>query len=411
MDRNLKFIGLGAAVRWFGTSMVYPYIGLYLRNILGVGYVEIGAILFVIAAIPLLVAPFGGLLADRAGRRKVLLFALAGETAGVITIAVSMGSANFIGIVTGGIATGIAGNIQSPASSAYIADYATGSERSRAYSWYRIGFNVGFTVGVASGGLLVAVLGFTGTGFVSAAILSLATIMLTVLLSPSPYDLARTKSGTPLLASAAGHVSIRDSFRILVRDKNFLAMSLAFTFGNITYSHWNTTFPLFVNSVLEVPYWVLGSALALNGAIVIFGQAPITHAMTGRRHTTSATLAITMVIGAFVALGFFTLFQGGVLLAVFSFVIVLTLGENFAAIPFLTLPSNMAPAGEIGSYNGAFTLITGIGAALAPSFGGLALSSISNPFVLWFLLALSGVPAILLFRWLGGRIPTEINRV
>src|SRR5579863_10542343 len=203
MERTLKFLGLGAAVRWFGTAMVYPFVGLYLRNVLNVGYAEIGLVLLAIAAAPLVVAPFGGLIVDRVGRRKVLLLALAAETGGVLTIALAMSNSWFPGIVLGGIFAGMAGNVESPASSAYVADYSTGSDRTKAFSWIRIGFNVGFTVGVAAGGVLVGYLGFVLTGFTSTVILGAATVVLAILLSPSPYDLARAKGGSTA-STAAG---------------------------------------------------------------------------------------------------------------------------------------------------------------------------------------------------------------
>jgi MFS family permease len=411
MERDLKFLGLGTAVRWFGTSMLYPFVGLYLRKVLGVDYAEIGLILLVIAAAPLAVAPFGGLIADRAGRRRVLVLSLAAETGGVLAIALSMWSGFFPGVILGGIIAGLAGNVESPASSAYVADFASGSDRTRAFSWIRIGFNVGFTAGIASGGVLIVFLGFAGTGFASALLLGSATVTLALLLSPSPYDLALSEHALSPQAAPSAHVSIRESARTLARDRTFLGVCLAFTFGSMVYSNWNTTFPLFVGGVLGIPTWVLGTALALNGAIVIFGQAPITQLMIGRRHTTSAVLASALLIGGFVVLGSLSLFPVTVILGIFSFVVVITIAENLGAIPFMTLPSNMAPEKEVGSYNGAFNLIAGLGGALAPSLGGLALSYISNPFIVWSLLALPAVPSILLFRWLGSRISPKANSV
>ena len=38
---------------------------------------------------------------------------------------------------------------------AYIADWESGSERTRGFTWYHISFNAGFAAGVALGGILV----------------------------------------------------------------------------------------------------------------------------------------------------------------------------------------------------------------------------------------------------------------
>lgn len=209
----------------------------------------------------------------------------------------------------------------------------------------------------------------------------------------------------------AGPGSVRDSFAILAKDARFLVFCLAAMISALVYGQWSTTFPLFVNTVLGVPYWVLGAALALNGAIVIFGQTLTTSLMIGRKHTTSATLALLLFALAFLALGAVSLFGLGVLVAVFAFVVLLTMGENLGAIPMMTLPSNLAPRTEIGSYNGAFNTLSGIGGVFAPLAGGLALSATGNPLLVWGVLAIPTVPAAVLFLWVGRRIPVKANTV
>jgi MFS family permease len=77
----------------------------------------------------------------------------------------------------------------------------------------------------------------------------------------------------------------------------------------------------------------------------------------------------------------------------------------------MTLPSNVAPATEIGSYNGVFNLIGGIGNSLSPLIGGLVLASVANPLALWVILAVPCIPAALLFQWVGTRIPKAANTV
>jgi MFS family permease len=179
----------------------------------------------------------------------------------------------------------------------------------------------------------------------------------------------------------------------------------------LVYSQWSTTFPLFLNTVEGVPYWLLGVALAVNGIIVIFGQTTTTRMMLGRKHTAAAALALVLFAMAFVALGAFSLLGLGVLVAAFAFVVLLTIGENLGAIPMMTLPSNLAPKSERGSYNGAFNTLSGIGGIFAPLAGGLALSASGNPLVVWGALAIPTIPAVLIFLWLGKRIPATANTV
>jgi MFS transporter, DHA1 family, multidrug resistance protein B len=413
LDRNVRLLGLGAGVRLFGAAMVYPFLSLYLKNVARLGYAEIGVLITVVSILPLAVSPFGGLLADRVGRRSVFLLFLGGEAASMLLIAVSMSFTSIVGVLLGGGLAGVASAIAGPAISAYVADLTQLADRTMAYTWVRIGFNGGFTLGVALGGVLIGFIGFPNTGYLAAAILVGSTFFLLLTLTPSPYDIARARGATPATTAAAvaSPGSIKASIRILLRDKTFLVLCLATLFASVVYGHWSTTFPLYSNTILLVPYGILGIALALNGAIVFFGQTPMTKMMTGHRHTYSAMLATVLLAASFVAIGGLSLVTGAALVAVFAFVVILTIGENFGAIPSMTLPSNVAPATEVGSYNGAFNLFQGIGSSISPLIGGVVLAYFTNPLVIWLILALPAIPAILLYDWVGTRIPAAANTV
>lgn len=414
MNRNLRLLGFGAGVRLFGAAMIYPYISLFLKNILGIGYAEIGILLLLISIIPLLVSPFGGLTADRAGRRRVFLLSLGGEAGAVLLVGFSMRAGWLPGVILGGILAGVAGAVAGPAVSAYVADFAVGSDRTQAYMWLRIGSNAGFTVGVLLGGVLIGLLGFSWTGIGSGAILVVSTTLLLLLLEPSPYDLARQgrarAPGEPE-PQHQGPGSVRKSVGVLARDRTFLVFCLASMLTALAYGQWGTTFVLFANTILDIPTWILGIALALNGAIVIFGQTITTNWMTGRKHTTSAIAGTALYGASFIALGVLSLYMAWAVVAVFVFVFILTIGENLGAIISMTLPSNLAPESEVGAYNGAFSTLSGVGGSLSPTFGGLVLASTVNPLLVWTILAVPCVPAILLYRWLGRRISSDANRI
>ena len=411
MNKNVRLLGFGAGVRLFGAAMVYPFLSLYLKNVAGVGYAEIGVLILVVSAVPLAASPFGGLIADRVGRRRVFLLSLGGEAASVLLIAISMVRGSVAGVLLGGGLAGVAESTAGPAVSAYVADMTEVAQRSMAYTWVRIGFNAGFTVGVALGGVLIGFLGFANTGLLAVGILAFSTIFLFVTLDPSPYDLARSHGAEVTARAPARPGSFIQSFRALANDKTFLVLCVASLFSGLVYGNWGTTFPLFTNTVLLIPYAILGVALALNGVIVVFGQTPITKLMAGRKHTFSAILAVVMMGASFLALGGISLFSGAAIVAVFAFVALLTIGENLGAIPSMTLASNVAPATEIGSYNGVFNLFNGIGNSFSPLAGGIVLSSIANPLTVWVILAIPCIPAILLYGWVGHRIPAAANTI
>ena len=399
-------------LRLFGAAMVYPFLSLYFYHIAGLGYAVIGALILLVSVLPLAVSPFGGLITDRHGRRRIFLACLAGEAGAIFFLALSMYFGFVPGVLVFGALTGVAGSVAQPAIQAYVADMTDISQRTMAYTWVRVGFNAGFTAGVTIGGLLVGFLGYADTAFVTTAILASGVVFMFLMLEPSPYDLRLARGESPAEpAPAVRPGSMKDSIRGLVRDRTFLVLCAASLFSGLVYGHWGTTFVLFINTKLLVPYAVLGVALALNGLIVIFGQLPMTKLMTGRKHTFSAVLAVVLMGVAFIVLGGVSLVSGAALVAVFSFVVLLTIGENLGAIPSMTLASNVAPAAEIGNYNGVFGLFNGIGNSLSPLVGGLALAAFANPLAVWLVLALPCIPAILLYEWVGRRIPERANTV
>jgi MFS family permease len=142
LNRNIRFLGFGAAVRALGISMLYPFISIFLSKVLGISYLSIGLLLILVRVFPLLASPFGGMVADRIGRRSVFLLTLGVEATCVALVAASMLLVFVPGIIAAAAVAYVAGGaLAGPALSAYTADLTTVAERSAAYSWQRIGFN------------------------------------------------------------------------------------------------------------------------------------------------------------------------------------------------------------------------------------------------------------------------------
>ncbi len=405
MDRNVRWLGLGAVVRAGGLSLITPYYVLYLRNVLHLGYAEIGLLAVVVAAPPLAVISFAGLLVDRAGRRPVLRLALLAEALSILGTAAAMEIRSLPGVIGAVTTVGLAGSIAGPALSAYVADFAEGSERTRAFTWQRIGWNVGFSVGVLSGGSLIGLFGFAEVGFAAGATLLASTGLLILVLDPSGYDLARA-AGKPRPTGGSG-TGLIASLRTVARDRVFLALCLAVAVADLAVQQWSPILPLYANTVLGIPYAVLGIALALNGVLVVVAQAPTTRLAIGHRHTSVLAIGILLYVAGFLVLALVALLPALVLAIFFGAVFVLTMGENVLSIPTTTLPSNLAPAAEIGAYNGAFFAIMGIGQTLATPLGGAVLAATSSPVVTWSVLMVPAVPALLL---LGLYVRPRIDR-
>lgn len=398
-----------------GNALYGPFLVLSLSNLFRLGYFEIGVIIVLLTVFQLPFFLLGGFASDRFGRRPLILLGLAGEATVTAVLAYGFLTQALDLVLVDAFVGGTLGATCGPAFSAYIADLSAGSVRTRAYTWYRIAFNAGYSAGVALGGILVAAWGFGGAVAAASVIIGFTAIALLLELRPSPYDerLASGRAAPREAPSPPGPAPRRhglgESLRAMGRDPAVLEVAIAFTLGSFIASQWGVIFPLFVHNVLGIGYSLLGVGLALNGLVVVFGQSSTTSWAIGRRHTSLAALGLALYAAAFLGLGAagtFLIFPTAVF---FVAVVVLTVGENVAAIPAGTLPSNLAPEEDRGSYNGAFQLFGQIGFLASTLAGTSVLAITSSPLLIWAILTLPAVPAIVLFRVAAARIPASAD--
>jgi MFS family permease len=413
VERDLKLLAVGVAIRTFGAALYNPFLALFLYAILHVGYLEIGIIFVGVGAVQLPFGLAGGLWTDRVGRRRLIILGLATESALTAVLAYAFEIRSLTLAITVAAVGGAILAATGAAFSAYIADWSSGSARTRGFTWYRISFNAGFAIGVALGGSLVAFIGFSGAVAIAAGIIAGATIFVLAFLHPSPYDVQLAGRRAPVPAGekprSAGR-PLRESFALLARDRVALLVAAGFALIYLTSSQWNVTFSLFVHNKLGISYSILGLGLALNGVVVVVGQSFTTESVIGVRHTTIAILGGAFYVVAYLLLGVAALWMLLPTAVFFLSVTILTFGENLGAIPTSTLPSNLAPAGEVGAYNGAFNTFLSAAGLAAVFFGGAILSAVPNPLWEWVLLVLPAAPGILLVRLAARRIPLTVDR-
>jgi MFS family permease len=416
VNRNIRLLAFGVGVRMLGNALYGPFIALFLHNVLNIGYVELGVIIVFIGVIQIPFGVVGGLVSDRVSRRNLMIVGLGSEAlaTGLLAYAFSIDSLTLA--ITSAIIGGSISSVAGPAFSAYIADFAEGSERTRGFTLYRIGFNAGYAAGVAMGGFFISVIGFAGGVAIAAIIIAGATAILFALLEPSPRDQGRRNSVMEPVPADDRTIadppkrSFGESLRVIARDRVAVEVAVAFALASFVAAQWAIIFPLYVHNVLGISYSLLGAGLALNGLVVVFGQSATTESVIGRKHTTIGILGLLLYGVAFVGLGAAGLWNTFPVAVFFVSVVVLTLGENLITIPQATLPSNLAPKEEIGSYNGAFGAFAAIGGILATLAGGVVLALVTNPLSIWIILIAPAIPAIILFRHAGRRIPDKANR-
>jgi MFS family permease len=223
MDRNVQLLTFAVAVRMLGVALYSPFLALFLYNVLGLGYLEISALIVILGVIRIPFGVLGGLLSDRVGYRSLILLSLGMEAVATAGLAYSFALRSLPGAILAALVGGIITAAAGPAFSAYIADQTVGSACTQGFTWYRIGFNAGFSEGVAVGGLLIASLGFSGAVGTPAVVIGVASILLANRLPPSPTDRRRHPTSPTLpppdAAPAVPRPSMAHSLRRLLADR------------------------------------------------------------------------------------------------------------------------------------------------------------------------------------------------
>jgi MFS family permease len=218
----------------------------------------------------LLVAPFGGVLADRFPKRWLLLgsntfMGLTGLTLGVLVLT---GTAEIWHVYVLAFLLGVGAALDNPARQAFVAELVEPDEITNAVALNSASFNAARLVGPASAGLLIAALGPGLVFIVNALTFAAPIVALLLLRRPRPQPSAQPEEGGGAFARLA------EGLRY-VRGRPDLLMVLLVIFGLGTFGmNFQMTTALMATEVYHKgpqAYGLLGSILAvgsLTGALL-----------------------------------------------------------------------------------------------------------------------------------------------
>ena len=415
LPRAVHLLCLGTFVNRAGTFVI-PFLTIYIgeRMGLGVGFATGAMGVFGLGAI--VGAVGGGHLADRIGRRIVMLLALFGSAAILIGYSF-LGSA--AGILIATLCFAAVGEAYRPAASAMIADLVEPLKRPQAYALMYVSINLGFAIGPVVGGALAQYSFkwlFWGDAATSAlyALLILVTIRETLPRLPMPkveVDAApatgavddgevstRADDGRGQASGEAeADIGFLPALQHMLTDRTFVVFCLGAFFTALVYMQAMSTFPLYLNGrgIGPASY---GRIIAVNGMLIVVAQLPFTALLT-RVHRGWA-----MVIGAgFVAVGFGL---KGLAVAEWQFVLTVliwTVGEMMQAPLVAPIVSDLAPTALRARYMGVLGMSFSGANMIGAPLGGLVLARFGGGYV-WMAAALLALVAGLLYLSIRKRI-------
>ncbi len=369
----------------FGQGLYYPFSVIYFHNVLGISLSLVGVGLAALAASSVVAGFVSGPLADRYGRKPVMLVSLSGAALTFLGFSIVEG---FIGYLAVSVAAGLFGSSSFDAArNAMIADVTEPGARGRAYGLVRVGGNVGWALGPMTAGLASAAAG--GEAWIYPALFT-GTAALTTLVMLSLVFLARESLPTITKSSDFGGTS---GVRAALSDKAFLFLLGAGVLMYFVFTQDWQALPIYAKNFVDVPDGRIGFLLGANGLVVIALQLPVS-ALIDRIPKISALLLCAGLFAASSATLLMTDSLIGLLLAFAGF---FTLAEMILEVAGPALAAELAPVKLRGTYLSLFGTCFGFSYGISPLVAGPLLQA-ELPDLIWMiqLLASSGAAAGLL---------------
>jgi MFS family permease len=176
-DASLRTLVLISTAHWVSHFhlLVLPMLFPFLKEQLGVGYIDLGFALTVFAVISGVTQPPMGYLADHIGARKVLLMGLVLGGGALIMLGLHL---SYAWLIASAVLLGIANSVYHPANYAILSAHMDEARMGRAFSIHTFAGFLGGAVAPAIMATLVATIGGHGALIVAGAVAPLVALLL-----------------------------------------------------------------------------------------------------------------------------------------------------------------------------------------------------------------------------------------
>lgn len=372
----VRLLVIGTLVNKLGT-FIMPYLTLVLRREFHLEPGQVGLLLAAQGVGSLAAILAGGLLTDRLGRRLTLMLSLFGSGVLAIRMGLAPSLSAFALLLVG---FGFLADLYRPAASAIIADVLPSGQRAVGFAGLRAAVNLGFSFGVALGGL-IADWSWRALFFAD----GLTTVLFGVIVYGYIRETRPERTPRPDMRAAAEETPWRDGV--------FLQLAVtSFAFSMVLYSFF-TVLPLTVTLAAGYPAAVYGGLMAVNGFVIAAFEMSIVNSLQRFRRLRVAALGL-LVTGIGFALTGFVLHWSWFLLTI----LVWTAGEILTGPQQTAFVADWAPPEARGRYLSVYQATWSVSVIVNPLVL-LPLHARLPERAFWPLLALMTVPsALLLFR-------------
>ena len=383
----LKFWVLVAAmfVDRVGGTLIFPFFALYITQKFNVGMTQAGVLIGIFSVSGLVGNMLGGALADRFGRKGMVLFGLVFSALSSVTMGLVNDLAVFYVLA---VVVGLLSDVAGPAWQAMIADILSEEQRAEGFGVMRVVGNLAWIVGPTIGGFMAARSYLLL--FIMDAVSSLITA--SIIFRFIPETKPEAPSDPPhesLLGTFAGY------FKVL-GDRLYLAYIIASMLMLLVYLQMYNTLSVYLRDVHGIPPQGYGVLLTSSAVTVIIFQFWVTRRVKGRPPMLMMALGTFFYLIGFSMFGFVSAY----LLFILAMVLI-TVGEMVVMPVGQALAAEFAPEDMRGRYMAVYSLAWAIPSTFGAWAAGLIIDNY-NPNWVWYAAGIICALAILGFLWLHG---------
>lgn len=343
--RAFKVLIASALIENMAFGLIIPFLTIYMTADIRISDAAAGVVLvgYALSGIP--GAIFGGMLADKIGRRIVLLISLGMMS---VTILMYFFAFDFVSLLVIALADSFVASLYMPAASAMIADVIPSEKRPQAYSTLRIAWNVGLVFGPAAGAAIVASSSIKELFLFGAVILAAAFTMNVFFIPETKPD----NTGEAVTFRKVAEVRKNKPFLLIC------VMSGVFWFYSTQFM---SSFPVYVTRDLGMPDSNSGILWTINGAMIVLLQLWVTSRAVKLRRS------LVLMVGQIVSsIGVGLLFFATGLPEMIAFIVIMTIGELIYMSILSAIIADMSPEDKRGIYMGfsGFVQTLGMGAGM-----------------------------------------------
>ncbi|HMV28267.1 MAG TPA: MFS transporter [Anaerolineales bacterium] len=373
--RQFWLMILGIVISTAGGGMVWPFMLIYAGGKLGLPLSAVASLISINAGVGLFASFLAGTLADRIGRKVVMVSSLVMMGIAYLLLIKAETYLQFA-LLMGMV--GLSNPLYQVGADAMLADMIPTQKRTDAYAINRIAYNASFGIGPAIGGFLASTsyaLAFYGasTGFFIYGIIWFFFAHETL------DKIVREEKASTLAGQAQiqNEAARSDGYIHVFKDKAYMAFVTLFAIGMIAPSILWILLPVYTKTNFNLPEALYGWIPTTNAFMCVFLQYAVSNQT--RKFKTLPVASVGMLVyalgaGSVALMTGFTGFWLSMVILTFGELILIPIASKYVA--------DIAPENLRGRYMSLYWFGWGMSRTLAPLIGGYLNDNIS-PRAIW----------------------------